>query len=317
MSKKPEELFSVAPVVTENTQVDRSQRMIFGAKVIELGQINDARGWLVDETTLAQVQEMMAQPNKGIKARYTHSAAMGQDGLQTHLGRWVNPRIEGSAVRADLQLAEAASKSPSGDLAEYVMSLAEEDPESFGVSVAAMLSREMFSDEDSDEVFVRFDRLWSADVVGDPAATRGGLFENQATEENPMPEEQQATLETPQDGSVSVELAADQFRSEAQPYLDAFGAAGAKAYLEGKDLLSCYQEALADEVKTREALEAEIQDLQTKLEAALADDGEPEPLSSEERVEEDPDILERKQKMEQLQKLGAEKGVAVWASRYK
>lgn len=316
MSRKPDELFSVAPVSTSSAEVDRDNRMIYGAKIIELGQINDPRGWVVDEATLAQVSELMAQPNKGLKARYTHSAALGQDGLQTHLGRWVNPRIEGSTVRADLKLSEAATKSPSGNLVEYVMSLAEEDPESFGVSVAGMLSRDMFEAE-SDEVFVRFSRLWSADVVGDPAATRGGLFNQQPEKECGMAENQEATQDTDQGGNLSVELAADQFRAEAQPYIEAFGAKGAQAYLEGLDLLSCYKIALSDEVKAREALQSRVEELETQLEAALAEDGEHEPLSSEERIEEDQETLERKRKAEELQKIGAEKGVAIWASRYK
>ena len=46
-----------------------------------------------------------------------------------------NFQVQGDKVIGDLHLSETTAKSPSGDLREYVESLAEEDPEAFGLSV--------------------------------------------------------------------------------------------------------------------------------------------------------------------------------------
>lgn len=73
--------------------------------------------------------------NRGIKARFTHPDVSG-DALGSSLGWIKDARVEGDRVLADLHLSEAAHKSPDGDLAAYVMALAEETPEQFGQSIS-------------------------------------------------------------------------------------------------------------------------------------------------------------------------------------
>lgn len=116
-----------------------------------------------------------------MKSRFTHPN-LCEDGLGRHLGRWHNFRIEGGAVYADLHIADSAFNTPHGDLGGYVLDMAEEDPEAFGVSIAAKLSPETMkalgdrAEGDTSRVPYRMQALRAADVVGDPAATRGGLF---------------------------------------------------------------------------------------------------------------------------------------------
>jgi len=70
----------------------------------------------------------------GVKARLTHPG-LSSDGVATKLGRVRNARLEGDQVYADLHFQEAATRTPDGDLADYVMTLAEETPEDFGLSI--------------------------------------------------------------------------------------------------------------------------------------------------------------------------------------
>lgn len=161
--------------------VDNDKGTLFGVKVIEKGQINDARPYYVDDVTLSQIEELGNRARKGVKVRYTHVDQ--EDAMGSHLGRAVNFRIDGECVRADIIMAKSAFMSPKGNLAGYVLSLAEEDSESLGMSVAGMLDGATMSDEgEGDLMPLRFSDLYSADVVADPAATRGGLFSIQEDE---------------------------------------------------------------------------------------------------------------------------------------
>lgn len=166
-------------------KVDRKANIIFGASLMQVGDLNegDARPWTVDVKTLEQARELGARPNKGMKARYTHPN-MSNDGMGSYLGRWKNLRVDGDTLRGDLHIADAAFSSPQGDLGTYVMDLAESDPEAFGVSLATKLdegdlqSFEKSESEDKPERWpMRFERIRAGDVVDEPAATRGGLFE--------------------------------------------------------------------------------------------------------------------------------------------
>lgn len=68
------------------------------------------------------------------------------------------------------------------------------------------------------------------------------------------------------------------FREEAKPYIEAFGDRGAKWFLEGKDLLSCYQAELSEVRDQLAAMTAARDSLQEQL--ASMPLGEDEPLSS-------------------------------------
>ena len=155
--------------------IDMDKGILFGVKIIELGDINDSRPYFVDEETLQQVVDLGNAAPKGVKVRYTH--VEHEDAMGSHLGRAHNFRIEDMSVRADITFAKSAFASPKGNLAGYVMSLAEEDSESLGMSVAGMLDANRMSDESDDGMMpLRFYELYSADVVAEPAATRNGIF---------------------------------------------------------------------------------------------------------------------------------------------
>ena len=53
----------------EMSKVDKERGVIYGAKIISLGRVNDSRPWHVDEETLSDVEAMINGPNT---VSYTH-----------------------------------------------------------------------------------------------------------------------------------------------------------------------------------------------------------------------------------------------------
>jgi hypothetical protein len=60
---------------------------------------------------------------------------MSNDGLGTFLGRARNARLDGDRIRADLHFDTSAFATPKGDLAGYVLRLAESDPDALSSSL--------------------------------------------------------------------------------------------------------------------------------------------------------------------------------------
>lgn len=113
---------------------DNGAGIVRGAAVITRGEALGHGMW-IDAVMLRDVHEAInAAGQRGIKARFTHPG-LSSDGLGSFLGRFKNAELDGDIVRADLHLAESAHDTPDGDLASYVMNLAEEDPEAFGASI--------------------------------------------------------------------------------------------------------------------------------------------------------------------------------------
>jgi hypothetical protein len=181
------ETFRVSAVrgLPEESRVNREARTITGAKAMQFGPLNegDARPWKVDLTTLQQMEQYVNQPNRGAKMRFAHPN-MSSDGMGRHLGRATNARIvtskdEPPFLAVDATLGQYATKSPKGDLAGYVLDMAEEDPEIFGLSAHPIVDHEAMSKIEPDKdglTPLRIKGLRAIDFVDDPAATRGGMF---------------------------------------------------------------------------------------------------------------------------------------------
>jgi hypothetical protein len=178
-------------------QVDRTggyrqAGLIRGVSVITRGEALGHDLW-IDDTTLEQVETAINSQQLGIKSRFTHPGMSG-DGLGKHVGRLMGAEVEGDQVFADQHFVQSAHKTPDGDLAEYLMTLAEEDPTSYGLSIsfdhdpAAM---DQFTTENLDTTgrfkspdpsnlnnypHVRIASLHAADAVDEPAANPNGLF---------------------------------------------------------------------------------------------------------------------------------------------
>ncbi len=171
---------------------DYGAGIIRGLAVVTRGEALGHGMWL-DSDFVKSVAKAANEAKMGIKARFTHPG-LSSDGMGRFLGRIKNARTDGDVTRGDLHFAKSAHETPDGNLAEYVMSLAEEDPEAFGTSIVfdSDVGAELaFAGENSDESgtfkspdannvnhlrHARLAKLYADDIVDEPAANPDGLF---------------------------------------------------------------------------------------------------------------------------------------------
>jgi hypothetical protein len=196
--KKGFDRFDRAPM-TEKLTIDRTGGK-FGAGIIRnvsLASYGEALGhdYWIDQVTLMQI-EALSKKASGLKSRFTHPG-MSSDGMGRYLGRIMDIRKDGDQVYGDLHFAKSAHDTPDGDLAEYVMTLAEEDPQAAGLSIVfehnidaesdfeiQFSGREGFKSPDAANVdnypHVRIKEMRAADIVDEPAANPNGLFDRES-----------------------------------------------------------------------------------------------------------------------------------------
>lgn len=166
--------------------------VIRGVSAITRGEALGHGMW-VDGEMLSQVADAVASKADGVKVRFTHPG-LSSDGLGTLLGRFTGGEVVGEQVFGDLHFAKSAHATPDGDLAEYVMTLADETPDLFGTSI--VFERDLGAEElmlatyaDAKGQFVspdpmntgnlphaRLASLRAVDAVDSPAANPDGLF---------------------------------------------------------------------------------------------------------------------------------------------
>jgi hypothetical protein len=174
--------------------------LIRGVSLVTVGEALGHGLWLDAEFVQTVHLAALAQQDIGLKSRFTHPDMSG-DGLSHFLGRFRDAQLsaDGRQVLADLHFAKSAHDTPDGDLAAYLMTRAEEDPASFGMSI--VFDRDIGEEdrfaalhEDEDGRFLspdeanqdhlthaRLAKLWTADAVDDPAANPDGLFHRPLT----------------------------------------------------------------------------------------------------------------------------------------
>ena len=153
--------------------VDREKGAIFGVSVNTVGEAK-GHGVHLEQSFVERVAELGNAEKNGLKARFGHPS-MCSTALGTLLGRFRNFRVEGEQVLADLFLSNSAKETPSGDLYNYVLGLAESESDMFGTSIVFTVGEE-YQLENDDKTYVTCEKLHACDVVDDPAANPDGLF---------------------------------------------------------------------------------------------------------------------------------------------
>lgn len=181
--------------VDRNYDDDKYKGVIRGVAVMTKGNVKDSREWEIDDTTLDQiVSSGNAHKNMGLKSRFGHPN-MSDTALGTFLGRMQNFYKDGDIARADLYISKTAYETPEGNLAAYVLGLAEKDPDAFGTSVVlGDFDLENLTEDDGTPKngengedlppALRVNSLMAVDVVDDPAANNSlfGKFFNSSVE---------------------------------------------------------------------------------------------------------------------------------------
>lgn len=135
--------------------VDRANRAIMGAVIAQEGPFRETppRGEFDEKSLKMIIKLMKAHPN-GLKSRFGHPS-LSDDAAGSAIGRWTEPRmdsvlvsrggekVELMAVRANLFLdASAGPVNPNGDLAEYLMTVAESDAGLISTSLVLQVEEE-------------------------------------------------------------------------------------------------------------------------------------------------------------------------------
>jgi hypothetical protein len=185
-------------------RVDFERRVIYGASAAQMGEALGHQLWLDGKTleTVAFLGNRGLSPNgrrrDGVKVRFTHPG-LSSDGFGKTLGRGKNFHVEGDKVLFDIHFVESAFRAglDGGDsLGDYVLHLADEDPDLFGMSIvfrgkgfwvmADGSEREADPFEPAPEgaaykyPAVRVEQLDAVDAVDEPAANRDGMFSEYA-----------------------------------------------------------------------------------------------------------------------------------------
>lgn len=176
--------------------VDRKAKVLRGYVVAQLGPFKSFGRGEFDRLALEQIVELGNAGPHGLKSHFQHET-LSDDGLGKLLGRSRNFRLDTAtvmrdgkrltveAVRADLHFSDAAFNAPAGNLGQYVMDLADEDPDALSSSLvlnkteAWRLNEDGTPqiDEDGEELppLWRVEKLWASDIVDTGDAVDGLL----------------------------------------------------------------------------------------------------------------------------------------------
>jgi hypothetical protein len=143
------------------------------------------KGW--DETTSVRIEtpidfiEKLVSlsagfPEKGQKARFGHPG-MCDEQLGKHVGYITNIRQEGDAAIGDITLSKAAQLSPDGNLYEYVLQKAAEDPDAIMMSIVFQPGAMYFYDEAGKKVSYEWGNDAHYDIIAAKPEAERVLYE--------------------------------------------------------------------------------------------------------------------------------------------
>jgi hypothetical protein len=139
--------------VESPSQANGNSMTLKNVRIVEEGEAL-GHGVFIDKSFIKDVVSL-AQGRR-IKCRFGHPG-MCQEALGTYLGYYTNFQVVSDAggdyAVADLHLSKAATKSPNGNLAEYIRDLAKEAPEFFGNSIVFSASGEYYKTSEGINVY--------------------------------------------------------------------------------------------------------------------------------------------------------------------
>lgn len=150
-------------------KIDKETGVIEGVKVCTAGEAK-GHGVFLDEEFIDTVVKFGNEKKQGLKARFGHPN-MCSTALGTFLGRHKNFRKETTqrddgqkafTAVADLFLSNEAKDTPNGNLFDYVLGLAANEPDMFGESIVFTPGREYRKTKDGKNAYI----VWQRDEKG-------------------------------------------------------------------------------------------------------------------------------------------------------
>jgi len=188
--------------------VDRKTGVIGNVAVLSAGMAFPAMGepFEIDATMLQQCADAINANPRGIKSRMSHpelsggSFVAGGDSIFHQAGRARNARIENGQVRADMAIGNYASTSPHGNMREYLLGIAEEDPGAIGLSIRFLADVPVVRENAAP--LYRIAALTAVDFVGTPGGNPDGLLSGESNAAGASPAQ---TLPAPEQSLGGVE----------------------------------------------------------------------------------------------------------------
>ena len=159
--------FSTPAVIFTVSQIDEEKGILHNVIVATAGKVKSYFEQ-IDSVTLHQIASLGNSKENGIKARFGHPN-MCSSAFGTYIGRFRNFQVENLSVFADLHLDPVCKESPSGNLYDYIMRMARNNPDMFGASIAFVPAEPEITDDEYPSTRVL--ELLATDLVDDPAAT--------------------------------------------------------------------------------------------------------------------------------------------------
>ena len=131
--------------------INPEKGVIEGVSICTVGEA-EGHGVCLDQDFVRTVVSKGNEKRQGLKARYGHPN-MSSTALGTFLGRFKRFRLDGNQARADLFLSNEAKDTPNGNLYDYVLGMAENEPDMFGTSIVFTPGREYKRDADGNKVY--------------------------------------------------------------------------------------------------------------------------------------------------------------------
>jgi flagellar biosynthesis chaperone FliJ len=174
--------FSTPPIAFSFAKIDPDTGILQKVVVAQAGKVKSYFEQ-IDATTLAQIESLGNAKEAGIKARFGHPN-MCSSSFGTYIGRFKNFQIEGDKVFGDLHLDDVCKDSPTGNLFDYIVKMAKNNPDMFGASIAFVPAEPEITGAEYPST--RIEQLLATDLVDDPAATNSlfavDSFSYQATQ---------------------------------------------------------------------------------------------------------------------------------------
>ncbi len=165
-------------------KVDRDKGVIYGVAVVTEGEAQ-GHDVMLDSEFVEDVIDAGNARRSGLKVRFGHPN-MSSTALGTFLGRAKSFRRSdrgGKAVAlADVYLSNEAKDTPHGNLYDYVLGMAQNESDMFGMSIVFTPGEEYQKAgpdgtvDKGSPLYASLEKLHAVDMVDDPAANPDGLF---------------------------------------------------------------------------------------------------------------------------------------------
>jgi len=180
--------FSTPPIAFTVANIDEGTGVLQKVIVAQAGKVKSYFEE-IDAETLSQIVRLGNEKENGVKARFGHPN-MCSSAFGTYIGRFKNFRLDGVQVTGDLHLDPVCKTAPGGNLYNYILTMAKNNPDMFGASMAFIPAEPAIGE--GEYPLTRIQELLATDLVDDPAATDSlfarDSFSYQATQflnENP------------------------------------------------------------------------------------------------------------------------------------